>query len=343
MAVRFVKPAAFLVVFALLGTKVPLAKSLRPSLPTAEYQRQRLGGPPSILSRPRHFRPRDAPNTIRSSVFEHSLRAGQQQPEPTPWRVLFAEAFGTFWIVQLGTGAVMSAVFTNSLTSLWEIAVVWIIAVTSAIIVTGPISGAHLNPAITLVLAMFRNFSWRRVVPYWLSQLAGAVAGSGVSYALYASLIRDFEASQGLVRATAVASAKVFGEYFGAPVSVAQAFAAEAFGTAILAAVIFAVTHPRNKETNAVPPPMVIGGTVGALICVLAPLTQAGFNPARDFGPRIVAYAAGWTQVAFRSCWLYIVAPMLGAIFGAAFIDKVLYATGSDKNPTAVNGDVNKS
>ena len=121
-------------------------------------------------------------------------------------------------------------------------------------------------------------------------------------------------------------SAKVFGECFAAPVTVAQAFAADAFGTAVLASGIFAWTPSNNDATNNNPfiiPPL-IGMTVVALICAIAPLTQAGFNPARDFGPRIVAYLAGWKTVAFRSDWVYIAAPVVGAIAGAAFVDKVL-------------------
>jgi hypothetical protein len=80
------------------------------------------------------------------------------------------------------------------------------------------------------------------------------------------------------------------------------------FGTAVLAGVIFALTHPGNDTVkhNVYIPPF-IGITVGALICGIAPLTQAGFNPARDFGPRIVAYLAGWKEAAFW--WVYIVKP----------------------------------
>lgn len=72
--------------------------------------------------------------------------------------------------------------------------------------------------------------------------------------------------------------------------------------------------------------PPLIGLTVGALISIIAPLTQAGFNPARDFGPRIVAWFAGWKTVAFTSSWVYIIAPIVGASIGAALVDRVLYA-----------------
>jgi glycerol uptake facilitator protein len=131
------------------------------------------------------------------------------------------------------------------------------------------------------------------------------------------------------------------------------AFFAEAMGTGVLAFVIFALTNAKNSvmQSGFVPP--IIGLTVGSLIAVLAPLTQAGFNPgmfekdseamndcthgwrsyflrcrytARDFGPRIVAFLSGWKTVAFQGWWVYVVAPLVGATMGALLADKVLYA-----------------
>ena len=243
-------------------------------------------------------------------------------------RQLLAETVGTFILMFLGLGAVMSAVYTNSLAGLWQVAVVWAIAVTIAVATTGPISGAHLNPAISIALAVYRSFGWARVVPYCLAQLVGAVLGTATTYALYSNLIQEFEATNKIIRSStsAIASAKAFGEYFVPPVTRLQAFFAESIGTAILAGVVFALTHPDSQTTkdNIYIPPL-IGLTVGALVCVVAPLSQAGFNPARDFGPRIVAYLAGWREVAFRGAWLYVVAPIVGALLGALFVEKMLY------------------
>lgn len=103
------------------------------------------------------------------------------------------------------------------------------------------------------------------------------------------------------------------------------AFGAEAFGTAVLAFVIFSLTHPKNdaSKNNVYIPPL-IGATVGGLISVIAPLTQAGFNPARDFGPRIIAWLAGWKAIAFQGWWIYVVAPIVGAPIGAFVADKLL-------------------
>lgn len=110
-----------------------------------------------------------------------------------------------------------------------------------------------------------------------------------------------------------------------APISWPVALFAEAFGTAILSFVIFSLTNSENDTAkNSVFIPPIIGVTVGALICVIAPLTQAGFNPARDFGPRIVAWAAGWGKIAFQGWWVYVVGPIVGAPIGAYVADRLL-------------------
>ena len=110
------------------------------------------------------------------------------------------------------------------------------------------------------------------------------------------------------------------------PMGLVIAFSAEILGTAILAFVIFALTNPKNDTVkNKVFIPPLIGATVGALISVIAPITQAGLNPARDFGPRIVAWLAGWKSVAFQGWWVYAAAPFLGAPIGAFIADKLLY------------------
>lgn len=127
--------------------------------------------------------------------------------------------------------------------------------------------------------------------------------------------------------AESVLSASTFGEYWSLS-SWKTAFLAEAFGTAILAFVIFALTNPRNETTskNSLLVPPLIGSTVGALISFIAPLTQVGFNPARDFGPRIAAALAGWGRgIAFQGWWVYVLAPLVGAPLGAMVADKVLY------------------
>lgn len=181
------------------------------------------------------------------------------------------------------------------------------------------------------------------MLPYTVAQVTGATLGSWTSFVAYAPSIQTYKATQGLVRSTSVETARVFGEYFSpANLNWAQAFAVEALGTAILAATAFSLTHPLHQQQNddndnesendqqsasqfRIPIPLVMGATVFGLISALAPLTQVRMNPARDFGPRLVAYAAGWTDVAFQpGWWIYAVAPMIGACLGVSLVDQVL-------------------
>ena len=253
-----------------------------------------------------------------------------------------AETLGTYLLVLFGTGSVASAVFTGAQTGLWQVAAVWGFGVALAIYVTAAVSGAHLNPAVSLAFAIFRHreFPVTRLVPYWLAQLLGAVlAGATVLWA-FSGAISDFENKVGITRGSigSERSAMAFGEYFPNPdvyagtdfaVSAWHAFVVEAFGTAILVLVIFALVDRRNAALpNKGLAPFLIGFTVASLISLFAPLTQAGWNPARDFGPRIVAYFAGWGDIAIPGpeggFWVYILGPLLGGIVGAALFELIV-------------------
>ena len=254
-----------------------------------------------------------------------------------------AETLGTFILVLFGIGSVAAAVYTGAQVGLWQVAVVWGFGVTIAIYVSGAVSGAHLNPAVSLAFAIFRRdqFPVNRLFAYWGSQLLGAVLAGIAVLVLFNPFIDKFEADNGIVRGAegSEKSAMAFGEYFPNPamfdaltVSPIHAFAVEAFGTAILAMVIFALTERRNAgvPTKGMAP-FFIGFTVAALISLFAPITQAGWNPARDFGPRIVAALAGWGEIAIPGpeggFWVYILGPLVGAPIGA-LIYKLVIETG---------------
>lgn len=253
-----------------------------------------------------------------------------------------AETLGTYLLVLFGTGAVAAAVFTGAQVGLWQVAAVWGFGVALAIYVTASVSGAHLNPAVSLAFAVFRHreFPVARLVPYWSAQLLGAVlAGLTVLWA-FGGALTDFEARLGIARGSpgSERSAMAFGEYFPNPdiyagvefsVSPWHAFAIEGFGTAILVLVIFALVDRRNAAIpNKGFAPFLIGFTVAALISLFAPLTQAGWNPARDFGPRIVSYFAGWGDIAVPGpeggFWVYILGPLIGGIVGAAIFELIV-------------------
>lgn len=112
----------------------------------------------------------------------------------------------------------MSAVYTSSLVGLFQIASVWMIAVTIAICSTATVSGAHLNPAVSVAFALLRpsSFSWKKILPYSISQVVGAILASWTNFIMYDSTIVAFETANGIARSSAsgIASAKAFGQYF---------------------------------------------------------------------------------------------------------------------------------
>jgi glycerol uptake facilitator protein len=246
-----------------------------------------------------------------------------------------AEFLGVFILVFLGCGVVHAATLTDAQTGLWQVAVVWGIAVTLAVFVVGSISGGHINPAMTIAFAVRGMFPWSRVGPYVLAQVLGGMLAAGVLFVLYQPWIEDKETSSQIARGQPGSEnvAKIYGEYFPAPGGKIpnsphwlwhlRAFVAEWVGTMILALVVFSLIDAKNTGAPAANlAPVFFGLTVAALISVLAPITQACFNPARDLGPRLVAWLLGWGTVAIpgpNNGWLsvYVVAPILGAITGA--------------------------
>jgi glycerol uptake facilitator protein len=271
---------------------------------------------------------------------------GPSVPTPLPLgRALVGEVVGTFLLVLFGTGSVAAAVLTGVQVGLWQIAVVWGFGVSLAIYCSAAASGAHLNPAVSLAFALWRpaGFPRRRLVPYWLAQLGGGVLAGCAVAALFWPFLLRFEAAKGIVRGApgSELSAMVFGEYFPNPamfgtdvaaralVSPLQAALVEGFGTAVLAFVIFALTDPRNHAApGAHLTPFFVGFTVAALISLFAPITQAGWNPARDLGPRLVALALGWGAVAIPGpvggFWAYVLGPLVGGPIGAGLYEVLL-------------------
>lgn len=275
-----------------------------------------------------------------------------------------AEAFGTFLLVFFGCGSVHVAVLFDA-HALWSVAVIWGVAIMLAIFTIDAISGAHINPAMTVAFAAWRRHPWRAVLPYLAAQLAGAIIAAAVLFGLFSGFLAAKEREKGVVRGQpgSIVTAMCYGEYYPNPGGLAvsdgpfnsadqaalnaqfghnAAWCAEFLGTMILAIVVFAVTDKRNAARPlANLAPVFIGLTVAALIAILAPLTQACFNPARDFGPRLFAYFAGWGDVAIpgplESGWLtvYIIAPIAGAVAGGGFYQLLLQARAPVHKTTA--------
>jgi glycerol uptake facilitator protein len=246
------------------------------------------------------------------------------------------EILGTFLLVFFGCGSVAASVLTGAQAGIFQVAIIWGLGIATAIYLTASLSGAHLNPAVTLSMAVWKQFPKRRILPYMVCQLLGAMLAAGVLHLIFADALSVFEQKNGIIRGRpgSEASAMIYGEYFpnpgGNPLSrspatatPARAFFAEMVGTAILLLVIFAVTDEHNTARPHVLTAATIGLTITMLISLLGPITMACFNPARDFGPRLFSALAGWGTVPFTANgwgWLavYIIAPLLGGWLGGA-------------------------
>jgi glycerol uptake facilitator protein len=252
-------------------------------------------------------------------------------------RELFGEMLGTFLLVLFGTGAVAVTTLFQTNQGLFQVALVWGIGVSLAIYATIHLSCAHLNPAVTIAMAASGRMNRKKVPAYLAGQFLGAFSAGLLIYFLFANGISVFEASQGITRGDvgSMASAKMFGEYYmanghGAMGDMLKAISVEGIGTFLLVFMIFSLTEgcnlgrPHDQLT-----PLFIGLTVTSLICLLGPLTQAGLNPARDLGPRLVAMIFGWGKAAFPDAmggflWVYVLAPILGAMTAGLFFTKVV-------------------
>ncbi len=259
-------------------------------------------------------------------------------------RWLLGEFAGTFVLVFFGCGSVAASLLTGAQVGVFQVAIVWGLGIATAIYLTGSLSGAHLNPAVTVAMAVWSGFPRRRVLPYAVAQLAGAFVASAVLFGIFGGALTAFERAHGIGRGLpgSEATAMMFGEYFpnpgGAPLTEGRravmgpvaAFGAEVVGTALLLLVICAVTDERNRSRPQAFVPVAIGLTVTLLISLLGPLTMACFNPARDLGPRLFSSLAGWGNVPFQANgtgWftVYIVAPLAGGILGGG-VHRLLFA-----------------
>lgn len=247
------------------------------------------------------------------------------------------ETLGTFILVLFGCGSVAVSVLFNAHQGLMQIALAWGIGVTLAIYLTRHMSCAHLNPAVSLSMVISKRMDYHKLPAYLLGQFIGALLAGLTIYLLFSPSISVYESIHGIVRGTpeSVATAKMFGEYYSvtgssAIVSLPLAIGAEAFGTFILLLMIFALTEGCNvgRPDNALAP-MFIGLTVTSIICLIAPLTQAGLNPARDFSPRMIAWLFGWGNAAFPDhvggfFFVYILAPIVGGAIAALFFVRII-------------------
>lgn len=245
--------------------------------------------------------------------------------KPTLGAELFAEFLGTFILILFGTGVVAMVVLFPTMNpgetihgGYTNITLGWGLAVTMGIYVAGKISGAHLNPAVTLTLAVFRGFPWRKVIPYSAAQTAGAFAAAALVYCNYLPAFRQID--PGLER-----TAGVFTTSPAFPNLPQAGFLDQVIGTALLLLLILAITDERNMPPGANLAPLMIGLVVVAIGMSFGAMHGYAINPARDFGPRLFTVVAGFRNNGMTDgtdvWWVPIAAPLLGGLAGAAIYD----------------------
>lgn len=265
------------------------------------------------------------------------------------WGEVLAEFLGTFIIIAFGDGVVAMAVAAlpgsgraQTPTTIFLAAGDWLLiawgwafAVAFAIYIAGGISGAHLNPAVTLAFAVRRKFPWKKVLPYWAAQLVGAFVGAALVYAVYFEAIDAFNKSAKTARDAAggLATFSIFATfpapYFGG--NNWGPFLDQIVGTMFLVMLIAAIVDSRNMGGfNKHFAPLMVGLLIAAIGISYGANAGYAINPARDLGPRLFAWLAGWGQVAMPGTvdgsfswyfWVPIIGPLVGGVIGVIVYD----------------------
>ncbi|XP_006462791.1 hypothetical protein AGABI2DRAFT_186654 [Agaricus bisporus var. bisporus H97] len=245
-----------------------------------------------------------------------------------------AEFLGTAILIIFGTGVDCQAVLSMNTDvaafprgSWLSLSFGWAVGVAVGVWVSGGISGGHINPAVTLSLAVFRGFPWKKVPIYMMAQLLGALVGSALIYANYFHAIDIYEGGRG-IRTQATAS--LFSTYALDYMTNVSAFFSEYLTSAVLMISILAFTDPHNMAAPSGLLPLALFILILGIGVALGMETGYAINPARDFGPRIMTAMVGYGKHVFtfrNQYWLWcpIIAPFLGCLSGALLYDVFLF------------------
>jgi len=235
-----------------------------------------------------------------------------------------AELAGTFILILFGVG-VVAQVVAGGIGNHDSIAWAWGLGVTLGIYTAGRLTGAHLNPAVTIALAAFRGFSWKKVLPYSVAQFLGAFLAALVVRWNYTEAIGKVDPGH-TIKTQGIFSTLPGNGSMDLGVHMWGGFRDQIIGTAILMFVILAITDLRNTSPAANLAPLIVGLLVVGI--GMAWGTNAGYaiNPARDFGPRVASLVTGYggalkDQFGDVYFWVPIVAPIIGALVGAFLYD----------------------
>ncbi|KIS70778.1 uncharacterized protein UMAG_10452 [Mycosarcoma maydis] len=287
------------------------------------------------------------PRPVERGYTDNDVDSNQDEYEfPNKWAAIryklrepFAEFLGCFMLMVFGNGincqVVISQLYNSSdpKGSYLSISFGWGVGVAMGVWVAGGISGGMINPAVTIALACFRKFPWKKVPIYIVAQILGCLMGSLCIYGLYINPIRLVDPNQ--TETTAALFTTYPAEFLRQPSTRMSAFYNEFFASAILLIVILAI----GDSSNTPPPdglaPLVLLWLIWGLGACLGWQTAYAVNPARDLGPRIMLYIVGyspkilWTFNAWYWLWTPIIATCSGAIMGCIIYDTLCY-TGGD-------------
>lgn len=282
--------------------------------------------------------------------------------EPNDWAKLrhlyreeLAEFFGTFLILIFGAGVECQVNLHYHSSPTREIAaygsyfqgrLAWAAGVAMAVWVSGGISGGHCNPSVTIALAVFRGFPWRKVLPFVVAQTMGATVASLLVYANNFENINRFQGGEGMRTVTGPGSTA--GMFFTLPspeLSFASAFYSEFLATAILLFVVFALADTANLKPPKGTQPFAMFIVLLGIGASLGYNTGYAINGARDTGPRIALWLVGygnevWTHDGGYWFWNPWLSSVMGGVVGAGVYDAFLY-TGRDSpvnRPKRVRG-----
>jgi glycerol uptake facilitator protein len=238
---------------------------------------------------------------------------------------LIAEFLGTFVLILFGNGVVaMVQLFGTGVPGeivhggYTNITLAWGLAVTMGVYIAGKITGGHLNPAVTVSLAVFRGFPWKKVLPYSLAQTFGAFLAAGVVFWNYLPAFRAFDPQLSH-------TAGVFTTFPAFSQQPMAGLLDQTIGTALLLLLVFAITDERNQPPGANMTPLMIGLIVVVVGMAFGGMHGYAINPARDFGPRLFTVVAGFSNNGLTDgelvFWVPIVGPLIGGILGAAAYD----------------------
>jgi MIP family channel proteins len=238
---------------------------------------------------------------------------------------MLAEFLGTFVLIMFGAGVVAQNVLSGGKNgSYLAINLGWGLGVVMGVYVAGGVTGAHLNPAITLAMAVSRGFAWRKVLPYSIAQTAGAFVAAALVFFTYHEAFAAFD---GGIRAVtgAKATAFIFATYPQPFLSTFGGFVDQVVGTALLVLIVCAISDGRNLAPSANLAPFMIGMLVVVIGMCFGFNSGYAINPARDIGPRLFTLIGGWGGEVFRAgnywFWVPVIGPLAGGVAGAAIYD----------------------